>query len=528
MAAESFNSLGGYSVGIPPTPVINSNGSATFTSVTVSGQSTLGPVGNVHILGGENGYYLQTDGTGNLTWAAGGGSNGGNGSPGGANSQVQFNDNGNFAGDAGFTYDKVNNVLSVTGNIVSYQYIASGNITAANANLGNAVVANYFLGDGSLLTGVAKATSADSVANGTSNVNIPVINGNATISVGGNANVVVVTRTGLVSSNLTITGNSTFSNIEITQKINTSQASNVNLGNVANLHIDGGINGYFLQTDGVGNLTWAPAGNGGGGNGTPGGANTQIQYNDSGSFGGSPALTFNESTNTLTVTNFATSNISVTNKSNLGPAGNVIITGGSSGYYLQTDGTGNLTWTPPSAGAAISNGNSNLNIATVNGNITASVNSVDDVLVISDTGITVDGNTTTNNITVNENLIANTIQMGNGIYEFYHSSVYFATTATSDPDQVLWSTPSANLAAIDFTIISTDLTSASRQTAKITATILGTEVVFNEYSGLYINGGVGSFSVVLQTGSPDMVQLVVTPDSSNMTTYNMMIIQYSD
>lgn len=534
MSAESFNSLGGYSIGIPPTSVINSNGNATFNSIAISGQSTfnsviisgqstLGTVGNVRILGGENGYFLQTDGTGNLTWAVGGGGNGGNGNPGGANSQVQFNDNGNFAGDAGFTYDKVNNVLSVTGNIVSTRLISSGNITAANANLGNVVVANYFIGNGSLLTGVAKATSAGSVGNGTSNVDIPVINGNVTISVSGNPNVVVVTQTGLVSRNLSIAGNSTFSNIEITQKFNSSQASNVNLGNIANLHIQGGENGYFLQTDGLGNLSWSAAGNGGGGNGSPGGANTQIQYNDSGNFNGSSSLTFDETTNILTVANLA-----VSNQSNLGPVGNVIITGGDSGYYLQTDGNGSLTWSPPGAGSTISNGTSNLRIATANGNITASVNGVANIMVVSQTGLNVSGNTVSNNITVNENLIANTIQMGNGVYEFYHSSVYFATTVTSDPNQVLWSTPSANLSAIDFTIISTDLANSSRQTAKITATILDTEVVFNEYSGLYINGGVGSFSVVLQTGSPDTVQLVVTPDSSNMTTYNMMIIQYAN
>ena len=34
----------------------------------------------------------------------------------------------------------------------------------------------------------------------------------------------------------------------------------------------------------------------------------------------------------------------VGNKSNLGNAGNVIITGGSNGYFLSTDGTGNLSW----------------------------------------------------------------------------------------------------------------------------------------------------------------------------------------
>lgn len=81
-------------------------------------------------------------------------------------------------------------------------------------------------------------------------------------------------------------------------------ANIANVGNltipVANLHILGGSNGYVLQTDGLGNLTWT-AQTGGSGNGTPGGANTQIQFNDAGSFGGSPNLTYNQANNVLTV-----------------------------------------------------------------------------------------------------------------------------------------------------------------------------------------------------------------------------------
>lgn len=50
--------------------------------------------------------------------------------------------------------------------------------------------------------------------------------------------------------------------------------------------------------------------------------------------------------------NFVLSNIAPTVKSNLGPVGNVIITGGSSGYILSTtDGQGNLAWVPPDSGA---------------------------------------------------------------------------------------------------------------------------------------------------------------------------------
>lgn len=49
------------------TTTINSVG--TLTSVTVSGTSTLGAIGNVKITGGTTGQYIKTDGTGNLSFA---------------------------------------------------------------------------------------------------------------------------------------------------------------------------------------------------------------------------------------------------------------------------------------------------------------------------------------------------------------------------------------------------------------------------------------------------------------------------
>lgn len=176
MAAEIFNSISGYSVNIPPINVIDENGNIltnVFTSgnVTASnvyanayfyangdpfsgsgvgGQNTqvqfnnngtLGGIPNVtwngnvlaftdvstlSIGGGINGYYLQTDGAGNLIWAPGDGS--GNTSPGGMNTQVQFNDNGAFGGVANFTYDKNTNTLTVNN-------IVAGNISGNASNI---------------------------------------------------------------------------------------------------------------------------------------------------------------------------------------------------------------------------------------------------------------------------------------------------------------------------------------------------------------------------------------------------------
>ena len=130
--------------------------------------------------------------------------------------------------------------------------------------------------------------------------------------------------------------------------------------------------------------------------GNPANPNNSIQYNGNGVFAGSSNLTFNSVTNLVTVPS-----ITVTGLSNLGPVSNVTITGGIAGYLLSTDGNGILQWSPPGSGAAISNGNSNVNIATSNGNITAGVNGVANVVTISSTGLTVAGNITATNFVGN-------------------------------------------------------------------------------------------------------------------------------
>ncbi|MFY8190307.1 MAG: hypothetical protein ACOVK9_05020, partial [Bacteroidia bacterium] len=53
-------------------------------------------------------------------------------------------------------------------------FIASGNITAGNANLGNLVTANFFTGNGSLLTGIT-VSAGNSIVNGNSNVFISMV-----------------------------------------------------------------------------------------------------------------------------------------------------------------------------------------------------------------------------------------------------------------------------------------------------------------------------------------------------------------
>jgi len=100
--------------------------------------------------------------------------------------------------------------------------------------------------------------------------------------------------------------------------------------------------------------------------------------------------------------NYFLGNINVTSSANLGEVGNVKITGGTSGYVLSTDGTGNLSWASQGGGSSnISNGNSNVNIATANGNITFSAVGNANIMTITGTGANIDG---TLNVSGNANL----------------------------------------------------------------------------------------------------------------------------
>jgi len=78
------------------------------------------------------------------------------GTPGGSNSCVQFNDSGTFGGNSGFTFNSITGVLAVP-----------GNVTATNANLGNAVTANYFIGSGANLTNLPAGNITGSISSAT-------------------------------------------------------------------------------------------------------------------------------------------------------------------------------------------------------------------------------------------------------------------------------------------------------------------------------------------------------------------------
>ena len=303
--------------------------------------------------------------------ATGSASGGGGGVPGGASTQVQYNNLGQFGGNPNFTFSSPISTLSVTnanisGNLNTGRANITGTLTAGNVISSNTLSSNTLsvtsnANVGSLTTGTILATG-NVTMQGRANVsgNLYADNLIATNDISGNtltlsnrANIAgnltaqnITSNGNLNTSNLTVSGTFGVSSLSLT---NLTTTGNVNLGTVANVHIDGGTNGYVLQTDGAGNLTWtAQTGGGGGGNGTPGGSNTQVQFNDSGTFGGNANLTFNKLNSTLTTGNVAAriTTAAQPNITSLGTLTTLTVSGNTS--------LGNVTGTYSGNGAGLS------------------------------------------------------------------------------------------------------------------------------------------------------------------------------
>jgi len=360
-------------------------GTGVFNLIGTSNVA-LGAVGNVHITGGTSGQLLSTDGSGGLSWStinssgiSNGTSNvniatsGGNVTVGVGGTAGVITVTATGANISGYLNTGTGNITSGNaslGNLASATYLTgtlttaaqpnitsvgtlvslsvTGNITSGNAIIGsgsggnisgaNLVSANYFTG--TLTTGaqpnITSVGTLTTLTSGTHTVSL-----NANISMSGSlsqisganlvsANFVTTAANGniLMSGTLSqisganlisgtyltgtlttaaqpnITSAGSLSGLTVSNAtgiVNFTTTANVTLGAVANLHISGGTSGYVLQTDGSGTLSWV-AQSGGGGGGSPGGLDTYVQFNDGGTtFGGNAQLTYNKTTNLLSV-----------------------------------------------------------------------------------------------------------------------------------------------------------------------------------------------------------------------------------
>jgi len=158
--------------------------------------------------------------------------------PAGSNTQVQYNDGaGGFGASANFTYNDGTQVLAVL-----------GNISSLNANLGNAVVANYFVGSGNTLSNIAGANVSGYVANATHANTSDSATTAGTVTANAQGNITSVgTLTSLdVSGNLS-SGNANLGNLVIANyyqgTLTTASQPNItSVGNLTSLRVTGNAN----------------------------------------------------------------------------------------------------------------------------------------------------------------------------------------------------------------------------------------------------------------------------------------------
>jgi hypothetical protein len=204
-------------------------------------------------------------------------------------------------------------VQNITANI-----IPTANITYALGNTTNRFK-DIWLANSSIYLGnvTISADATQLLVNGTD----VVTSSGGTTSLTGN-----ITGGNLITGGLvTATGNITGGNVVTPGTI--SATGNVYVGNIL-------TNGYYYANGVV---------FGGGGGGTPGGANTQIQFNDNGAFNGTAGFTFNKTTNAIVATG-AFSTTGNIDGGNLRTAGLISATGNITGGNLSgTNITGTLT-----------------------------------------------------------------------------------------------------------------------------------------------------------------------------------------
>jgi hypothetical protein len=198
-----------------------------------------------------------------------------------------------FTGGGGGTYSNAN--------VQAFLPTYSGNIgnTASNVQI-NGVDANIVVSnDISLIIEGNAANSINLISQGANGV-VALQARNITIgnTAAGLGTVTYYTQTiNANNANITAgTGNITGGNILTAGLISaTGNITAANLGNVSALNLNGNSSQVLY-----GNGVFAAVS---GGSGSPGGANTQLQFNDGGAFAGNAAMTFNNTTGNITLGN---------------------------------------------------------------------------------------------------------------------------------------------------------------------------------------------------------------------------------
>lgn len=233
------------------------------------------------------------------------------------------------------------------------------------------------------------------------------------------------------------------------------------------------------------------------------GEDYEIQFNIDDVLTGSPSLTFNPSVQLLT-----TSSLTATGTTNLGLLDNVKIYGGSSGQFPVTDGNGNLEWTTVTGTGSVTSVGVTSNNLTVTGSPITSAGTIN---------IDMPTNITANSVR------ANSFIQGNATTTISTQTWFGAITFTGAANQVIYTTPVANIASIDFHVTATDGTSA-RQVSKILAVTQGATTNYTEYGLMFVGGQLAEYVVQQASGN---INLTVSPTTANTVQYNIVLTTYN-
>ena len=135
---------------------------------------------------------------------------------------------------------------------------STGTVTTGTASVTGNITGNYFIGNGSQLTGISGGGGAN-IANGTSNITIVSSGGNANVNIGGTANVAVFATTGayvtgVVSATANITGGNILTGGVISATSTITSAANITGSNILTgglISATGNVTGGNLLNNGL-------------------------------------------------------------------------------------------------------------------------------------------------------------------------------------------------------------------------------------------------------------------------------------
>jgi hypothetical protein len=509
------------------------------------------------------------------TWGGGGGGTTTNPSNPPVKSIQYAGPTGTFDSTSAFQFDESINELSLTGNVVAFNF--NGNVQGGNGAFllltADTVIADTFNGDlhGNVFGGNVNAD------NGTFSGNLAV--GNITIA-------------GTVALNNQVSNRANIGNISIWRSnihefgdgndnfVIDSERSNIVIqgANVATLNVDAPyvmIRGGNVSGNATGGNVIIESGSGGsagkagtltlkggeGGFGNDGG-NINILGGNSGTGGdggtikiisgvtyGDPSTThganlylqsgntINEDAGTLIIqggnavgTNLYGGNVKITAGTGSLANGYVYIgnirwpnTSGINSQVLATDGSGNTYWGTINSGGAgtvtvsnITNGLSNVSIGTAGGPVTIGVNGTANVATITQTGLEA-GNVKTNNLI-----------LGNATQTACTTTWYKTSTPPQSlpaPNQVLLELPAGLQISTDFKIISHAPALSKRQSNMITSVTSGTLTDYSDYATTMINTTTPIVDFVVdQLGGN--IRLLASPRVSALIQYTIIVSTY--